>query len=390
MPPPKFLDIRDLASAAAAFRSKLDKLKRENSSPDFGWYPYDTFSVFPVLERLLKDERRKLLSLADTGVLLDIGCGDGALSFFFESCGYRVVAVDRSGPNFNGTKGFATLATALDSSVEFVDQDVDAGLTLPGRTFGLALCLGILYHLKNPFGVLETLARHSRYCLLSTRIAQVTARGTAMQEEPLAYLLDPRETNQDASNYWIFSESGLRRILERTGWDVCDYVTTGCDRGSNPSAADRDQRAFCLLASKLPDPWLGCDLDGGWHAMEQGGWRWTERSFRVWLPAPTAPEAVLRLRFRSTRPVRLQAILGGESLPACEYDMPGDHVYEQRVSTAPFGDGGVPVRFELDQALRPPAPDLRELGVQVVFWSSDGPAPIALHPITLSQATGGE
>jgi len=387
----KSTTIDELALAAKEFRGRIERLKRDHRSPHVDWYPYDSFSVFPVLDRLLTGERRRLLALADTRLLLDIGCGDGDLSFFFEAHGCRVLAIDNGNPNFNGTMGFQALAGALNSTVEFLDCDLDTGLRLPGRTFGLALCLGVLYHLKNPYALLETLSRHARYCLLSTRIAQVTVRGTRMADEPVAYLLDSREANDDPSNFWVFSETGLRRILDRTGWDLCDYTTTGYDHGSNPSASDRDQRAFCLLASKLADPWLDCDLEGGWHAMEDGRWRWTERVFSVRLPAPLSAAPRLRLRFtlpevalRATGALRLRATVGDESLPTQEYNSAGEHSYEQSVPPAALRDGPVSVRFELDKSMRPAAPDLRELGIQVVFWSSDGPTPAALRPITLA------
>jgi hypothetical protein len=206
-----------------------------------------------------------------------------------------------------------------------LERDLDTGLGLSGRTFGLALCLGVLYHLKNPFGFLEELARRARYCLLSTRIAQVTPGGTAMAGEPLAYLPAPFETNHDASNYWIFSEAGLQRLFDRTAWDLCDYTTTGAQTASDPRAGDRDQRAFALLRSKLPDPWAGIDLDGGWHEMEEGSWRWTERAFSV----RSKPGGALRLRFRlpemifdAIGPVKLRASVGEECLPECRYDSP--------------------------------------------------------------------
>jgi hypothetical protein len=266
--------------------------------------------------------------------------------------------------------------------VEFLDHDVDAGWPLNGRTFGLAACLGVLYHLKNPYLVLEALARHARYCLLSTRVAQVTVNGAAIEREPIAYLLDPLEANNDPTNYWIFSDAGLRRILDRTGWDLLDFATTGYKRGSNPAAADRDQRAFCLLSSKLPDPWLGCDLEGGWHEMENGAWRWTERTFGVRLAASTSVSATVRLKFilpeaviRETGPLRLTARVEGERLATVVYGSAGEHIYEQPAGWA--GRQSASVRFEFDKALRPPAPDTRELCAQVVFWSGSTP----LRPI---------
>jgi SAM-dependent methyltransferase len=278
-------DIRDLAATAILFHARLDELKNIRPSPDFEWYPYHSFGVFPVLTPMLQQDRRDLLALAGAAPVLDIGCGDGDLSFFFESLGCRVMAIDNPATNYNRTHGFQTLRLALGSSVGLSVSDLDAGLDLRGRTFGLALCLGVLYHLKNPFGFLESLARHVRHCLLSTRIAQVTVRGTPMAQEPVAYLLNPSEANHDPTNYWIFSEAGLRRILDRTGWDLCDYATTGFEQGSNPAHGDRDQRAYCMIRSKLADSWLDVDLDGGWHAMEFDSWRWTERVFAVILKA---------------------------------------------------------------------------------------------------------
>ena len=207
---------------------------------------------------------------------------------------------------------------------------------------------------------------------------------------PMAYLLDDREANADPTNYWIFSEAGLRRILSRAGWDVCDYLTTGCRHGSDPSAPDRDQRAFCLLASKLPDPWLDCDLEGGWHSMEEGRWRWTGRVFAARLPAPGSPSPILRFRFHlpaaaveKSGSVRLRAVIGAASLPVREYASAGEHVYEQPVPPEEVRGPSVPVRFELDKTFQP-ADDCRELGVQVVFWRNEGATAEALRPITVA------
>ncbi len=368
-------------SAIEHFRSRLLDLKKAHASPDFAWYPYDSFGVFNVLNSHFSPERRDLPALARPGGLLDVGCGDGDLSFLFESLGLRVSAIDCSGPNQNRTLGFQTLHAALGSSVEFQDRDLDAGLDLRGRTFGLALCLGVLYHLKNPFGLLETLSRHARHCLLSTRIARRTPSGTGIASEPVAYLLDPYEANSDASNFWVFSEAGLRRLLARTGWDVIEFASTGCRSGSNPSDPARDERAFCLLASKRSDPWLGCDLESGWHAMEDDSWRWTERVFTARLHAAESAQPALRFRFsvpgaalRSAGALRLEAAVDGHRLPACKYSTAGEHVYEQPVPREACGRD-VTVRFELDRAMAPGGADRRELGVQVIFWTyaADGP-----------------
>src|SRR5438045_1650818 len=148
-------DIHDLAAAAILFHARLDELKNTRRSPELEWYPYNSFGVFAVLTPMLQHERRDLLNLAGAAPVLDIGCGDGDFSFLFESLGCRVVPIDNPATNYNRTHGFQTLRAALGSSLDLAVSDVDAGLDLRGRTFGLALCLGVLYHLQNQSGFLE-------------------------------------------------------------------------------------------------------------------------------------------------------------------------------------------------------------------------------------------
>jgi len=328
------------------------------------------------MDRMLREERRDLLLLAGAAPVLDAGCGDGDLSFFFESLGCDVLAMDNWNPNFKRDERISRSPRALESKVEFRMCDFDGGVDLRGRTFGLALCLGVLYHLKNPYGVLETLARHVRYCVLSTRIAQVTPRGTPINSDPVAYLLDPFEANNDASNYWVFSEPGLHRILSRTG-GMCAITRHWVSGWVESSDSARDQRAFCMLRSKLADPWLDVDLDGGWHALENAaGDGPSECSECGWFAA--RDRRCCDLRFRAPGPIRMRAFVGDEALNEQEYRTPGEHVYEHAL---PPGGDKIAVRFELDKARAPDATDRRELGVQVVFWSYSEPTPRLLRPI---------
>ena len=68
---------------------------------------------------------------------------------------------------------------------------------------------------------------------------------------PVAYLVHPTECNNDPSNYWIFSDAGLRRILSRTGWEVLEYARVGQTVDSDPATAAGDERVFCLARSQL-------------------------------------------------------------------------------------------------------------------------------------------
>jgi hypothetical protein len=136
-----------------------------------------------------------------------------------------------------------------------------------------------------------------------------------------------------------------------------------------------------MIRSKLADPWLDADLDGGWHAMEDNSWRWTERCFAVRLNSAAYQSPTLRFRFTAAGPVRIKANIDGVELPESEFTAAGQHTYAQPISQG----GHVSIRFELDRTLDF-AGDRRELGVQVKFWSYDEPVPRALSPITITES----
>ena len=72
--------------------------------------------------------------------------------------------------------------------------------------FDRGVALGsCLYHLKNAFHSLETLANNARCCVLSTRAGARSVATTKIREEPIAYLLDNREANDDPANFRGFS-----------------------------------------------------------------------------------------------------------------------------------------------------------------------------------------
>jgi tRNA (mo5U34)-methyltransferase len=230
------------------FKKTFESAKTQASSTDFVWYPYDSFSSLFCLERLLSSAHLSLDAVIGTDPVLDLGAGDGALSFFLESLGHKVHAFDNSNANINRMQGISSLARVLNSHITIADRDLDSHLSLPSQC-GLALFLGTLYHLRNPYGVLDAIAHSARFCFLSTRIASLsTDHQTPLENLPVAWLLDERECNGDITNYWIFSYAGLLRLANRTGWKVCATLKTGAD-ASDPVSADADQRAFLLLRS---------------------------------------------------------------------------------------------------------------------------------------------
>jgi tRNA (mo5U34)-methyltransferase len=257
------LKIDQIWHQAVKFETELKANKKAAEPEDFPWYPYGSLSNFEILNRLLKDQYRDFDFLAGDKPIVDIGAADGDTCFTLESAGYQVYAVDNAPTNYNSCRGIKSLIQVRQSSVQLLEVDLDSQFRLPDVEFSFAFFLGILYHLKNPWFVLESLAKKVRYAVLSTRIARfnlppdkastragINESRVGVRTVPMAYLLDADECNNDATNFWIFSEAGLLRILHRTGWDVVQYMTLGNTQTSEPAHGAGDERAFCLIRSR--------------------------------------------------------------------------------------------------------------------------------------------
>lgn len=362
------MDIATLVKEAADFAERIRRAKQcLGSDPGFEWYPYDTLSALGHLEKLLTGANRNLLD--GRGRVLDMGSQDGELAFFLESLGYQVVAVDHPAYNHNGMRGIRALKAALGSAVEIHELDADRPFTLPHDTYDMVFFLGILYHLRNPFYVLEELARRTTRCFLSTRVARRFPDGSAMPADvALAYLLAEEELNQDNSNYFIFSERGLRVMLDRAHWRIRDYVSLGDTSLSDPVRLDRDERTFCLLESRY-DRLANLELLSGWHESEETGWRWTGREFAVRVRAGVGRRMLTMKLYVAGESVRclgaitLHATANGVALLPAVYDTAGMESYRRELD---MESGEVELRFTLDKALAPDEADDRERGIIVV------------------------
>ena len=362
-------DFTLLREHAERFKTKILRAKQDLGTVDFEWYPYDSFTAFAHLDRLLTGGNRSLFSGKKT--VLDIGCQDGEISFFLESAGHDVAALDYPTYNHNCMRGVRALKEALGSGIQLSEVDMDRQFLLPDRAYDIAVMLGVLYHLRNPFYVLEELAKRASYCVLSTRIARRFPDGTPMPPNvPMAYLLGERELNYDETNYFIFSEPGLRTLFQRTYWDLCDHITVGRGIDSDPVRPDRDERLFCLLKSRygrLPD----VEILEGWHQPEETGWRWTQREFsaRVQGSSEFRPRTLIVDIFLSEHlmsqvgPLRLSLSVNGRALTPEVYRAVGSHKLVRPL------DGPVAneflLTFCLSGALPPNNQDPRERGIIV-------------------------
>jgi tRNA (mo5U34)-methyltransferase len=355
--------VNPLLSQAVAYKKTIEQAKRA-LRPDFEWYPYDTLSALWHIDKLLSPEHRDVLAPRRARVL-DFGSQDGELAFFLESLGYEVIAADHPAYNHNGMRGIRALKAALGSRIEIHEIDADRPLTLPHDSYDLVLFLGILYHLRNPFYVLEELSRRATELLLSTRVARAYPGGAPMPGEfAIAYLLRENELNRDDSNYFIFSEPALRVLLDRTHWDVRDFLTLGATGASDPIHPERDERAFCYARSRH-ERLADLELLRGWHESEDTGWRWTERAFA----ARVLGGKTLTMRFyiadesiRRLGRLTLSGTANGRPLAPAVYDAPGPATYVRDLGAR---EDEVLVEFTLDGALEPEEADSRQRGIIV-------------------------
>jgi tRNA (mo5U34)-methyltransferase len=248
----------EIDQLTAAIGCQVERLReaRTQIGGDIEWYPYDILSNLTHIDAMLSGDNRDLDRLAQGLPVADIGAADGDLAFALEDlAGWDVDILDTPATNMNGLRGATALRDHLCSRVEIHDIDLDRQFTLPRERYGLVFFLGILYHLQNPYYALHQLASHATHCLLSTRVARFAGREhTSIAELPVAYLVGPYETNNDPTNYWILSPTGLERLAERAGWTILDRLNVGETVDSDPSTPERDERMFLLLQSATSQP----------------------------------------------------------------------------------------------------------------------------------------
>lgn len=338
-------------------QKRILDIKKSLRPEPYDWYRFDSFANIAQLEKILPGGVLDIPELAGGEPVADIGAADGDLAFLIESLGCDVTVIDWPGTNANQMRGVELLKRELASNVRIRAVDIDEQFDLPAERFGVAVCLGLLYHLKNPFFFLEKLSRHARHCLLSTRILPRT-----VTNEPVAQLTSYREFEDDPTNFWFFSENGLRRLIDRTGWEMKGGAITG---------NGVDDRMFCSLESRFAQSVQTFRLTHGWNELESDGWRWTQKRFGIKVESPQASRRV-ELHFRIVQDLLdaaggvlvLSASVNGLLLEPVQYDSAGDHVYSQAVGLAA---GKCDLQFQLSHVMEP---DERQLGIIVVTPSS--------------------
>ncbi len=137
---------------------------------------------------------------------LDLGCGVGYFSRFLADIGLRVTAIDGRHENVLEAK-------TRHPDIEFSTRNAEDPSLGQLGTFDLVLCVGLLYHLENPFQAVRNLHALTGKILV---IESMCSPG----HQPTMDLLDEGENEDQGLNYIAFypTESCLTKMLYRAGF----------------------------------------------------------------------------------------------------------------------------------------------------------------------------
>lgn len=153
---------------------------------------------------------------------------------------------------------------------------------------------------------------------------------------------------------------------------------TGCKRKRKaPVEAAKEAPSEPATMLGMADPRSALQLTKGFHEIENGGWRWSQKEFSASLKPPSSgPQkgATLVLKFSivdqtiaTLGPISLAAKVGATTCPVQRYEKPGTFEFKCEVPAASLGGGLVPVDFTLDKVLPSTQSDARELGLVVAM-----------------------
>ena len=210
-------------------------------------------------EALLRSTVPELQRSLGLATAADIGCGSGYFSALLGKMGFRVVALDGRPEN-------VAEARRRNPEIDFRVGDVEDDTVRNLGAIDLVLCLGLLYHLENPFRGIRNLYAITGKILL---IESVFLPG----DDPVLTLRDESPDEDQGLRHVAFypTEPGLVKMLFRAGFSgvyrfhpLPDHEhfrsTPASRRVRTMLVASRIRLAFPFLTllsepSTPPDPW---------------------------------------------------------------------------------------------------------------------------------------
>jgi len=244
---------------------------------------------YDSLNRAREDFLRILLPIIRSQAPLksaaDVGCGLGYFSSFLMSEGLNVSGLDGRRENVEEAKRRAPGVNFQLANVE--DQSVQ-GL----GPFDLVLCLGLLYHLENPFQAVRNL--HAL-----TGSVLIVAGMCIPDPRPILFLQDECPSEDQGLQHVAFypSEACLIKLLYRSGFPFVYTLTKGPAHPDFHASGLRKRVRTMLVASRKPIVSELLALASDYKSFEDL-WR---------TPQTAAREFVGRLATFASKPVHHQA-----------------------------------------------------------------------------------
>ncbi len=212
-------------SQTSVQRTRVCELQARVSEVPFWWHRIDLGHgvVTPGVDDSRGRLKRLRLPLDLSGrSVLDVGAWDGFFSFEAERRGARrVVACDRWDSTTGGAAptGFRIARDALDSKVEELPGGIEGADSRALGTFDLVLCLGVLYHVTDPFDTIQRLR-----ALTGTLLILDTELDATFFPRPAMAFYPGKSLRGDPTNWFAPNLSGLRAMLMEVGFSRVEVV----------------------------------------------------------------------------------------------------------------------------------------------------------------------
>jgi len=190
-------------------------------------------------QRFLAGFLARLKQQFELDTAMDVGCGVGDFCAFLRDFGFRVSALD-------GRRDNVEEAQRRVESVKFYVANVEDPTLSSLGSFDLVLCVGLLYHLENPFRAIRNLFA------LTGKVLIVESRCTP-EESSTLHLVDEAKLEDQGLDYVAFypSEGCLIKMLFRSGFPYVYTFRSLPDHEQFRGTPDRKRSRTMLVASRM-------------------------------------------------------------------------------------------------------------------------------------------
>jgi len=166
----------------------------------------DHVEITQKREAWLRNILGRMLEDGNLTTAVDVGCGVGYFSDLLRALGLNVTGID-------GRPGNIEEAQRRYPEIDFQVLDVEEPATAALGPFDLVLCLGLLYHLENPFRAIRNLSSMTGgHIIIDTLVVPDNMPVALLQDE-----VDAADQGLDNIAF-IPSETCLARMLYKSGF----------------------------------------------------------------------------------------------------------------------------------------------------------------------------